>query len=145
MNRIIEISDPNSIVVLFKNEARTRIELQVNPTHMQLIHVTISFENRTSSFPTNVVIKDFRDMRTYPEFEGLERDFMDRDIVQVLLELTAPSEEVASQIGGGDENDEMQENDQVGENGENTQGQQNENDENAESDGVMDMEIDEAL
>jgi hypothetical protein len=105
MNEIGGLSETHNIKVLFTNASKTSIELEVEPSQIKPIHVTISFENRISTYPTKAVIKDLEERRAYPEFATLENDLLERNIVEVLMELTAPSPEADDMNEDADEMD----------------------------------------
>jgi hypothetical protein len=106
MEEIEKISETHEdgVEVLYKNNSRTLIELEVVPKSITPLHITIAFDNRTSSYPTSVVIKDRKEMKTIYDLKNLESDLLEMNIVVILSNLIS---DVNSYNTYGDNNMDM--------------------------------------
>ncbi|KAI9360917.1 hypothetical protein BD770DRAFT_383775 [Pilaira anomala] len=85
LKEIESLSRNRPLKITSKNVSLSKIELEVEPTDITPLRITILFTDQTSSFPTDVYIHSIDTDKPIEEFVQLEKDLMKENIADTLF------------------------------------------------------------
>ncbi|KAL9554208.1 hypothetical protein MBANPS3_002915 [Mucor bainieri] len=88
LNEVAQLKKTHAIKIKYRSESIHKVEIEVMDTQDQAILLDMSFEDKSSAYPTNVVIRDNQGQTVGEHLPDITAHFKQRPMMDVLMELS---------------------------------------------------------